>query len=65
MTVAEALVRGYLVFRLPTQTVLAISPVVQYTLIGGAVAWTVWYARRARQRGQLVNAGVKVPAQSA
>jgi hypothetical protein len=51
-TIVEALARSYLVFRLPTQSFLAVSPFVQYGIIGAMIAWTVWYARRARRRGQ-------------
>jgi len=51
-TVIEAVARGYLVFKLPTQSFLAVSPFVQYGIIGVTIAWTVWYARRARARGE-------------
>jgi hypothetical protein len=48
-TLVEALARGYLVFRLPTQTFLAVSPFVQYGILGGTIAWTIWYARHAQR----------------
>jgi hypothetical protein len=51
-TLIEAVARGYLVFRLPTQSFLAVSPFVQYGIIGVTIAWTVWYARRARTQGE-------------
>jgi hypothetical protein len=51
-TLVEALARSYLVFHLSTQSFLALSPFVQYGIIGGTVVWTVWYARRAQRRGE-------------
>jgi hypothetical protein len=48
-TIVEAFARGYLVLRLPTQTFLAVSPFVQYGILGGTIAWTIWYARHARR----------------
>jgi hypothetical protein len=48
-TLVEAFARGYLVFHLPTETFLAISPFVQYGIIGATIAWTIWYARHAQR----------------
>ena len=47
--VAEACIRGMLVFRLPPLTFLAISPLIQYGMLGGVICWTVWYVRRAKR----------------
>jgi hypothetical protein len=55
-TLAEALIRGYLVFHLSTVEFLAVSPFVQYGIIGAAIAWTLWYGRRARRRGEQLRA---------
>jgi intracellular septation protein A len=44
--VAEAAIRIVLVLSLnSTTTFLAVSPLVQYAITGGTIAWTVWYAR--------------------
>lgn len=48
----EAAARTYLAFTLPTARFLAISPGIQWGLIGPTIAWTVWYARHARRRGE-------------
>lgn len=48
-TLAEALARGYLVFNLPTESFLVVSPFVQYGILGSTIAWTVWYARHSQR----------------
>jgi hypothetical protein len=63
-TLAEALIRGYLVFHLSTAQFLAVSPFVQYGIIGATIAWTVWYGRRARRRGEQLRAAAPAAAGS-
>jgi hypothetical protein len=49
--VSEAIIRTILVFSLNnTKDFLAISPFVTYGILGLTIAWTVWFARRARRR---------------
>lgn len=50
--VAEAIVRTLLVFVIDnTSEFLAVSPFVQYGMLGATIAWTVWYANRSRKKG--------------
>ena len=44
-------VHGALVFAVSIKQYLLISPVISYTGAGVLIAWSVWYVRRARQRG--------------
>jgi hypothetical protein len=44
--VLEALLRGYLAWRLPSGDFLMLSPFVQYGSFGLLLAWTFWYRRR-------------------
>ena len=54
--VLEATIRTYLAFSLSTITFLAISPVVQYGIIGATVLWTVVYAKHSRRVGARMRA---------
>lgn len=48
-TVLEAIVRIWMAETLPIQHFLAISPFVQYGIIGGMILWNVWYVRRMKR----------------
>lgn len=48
--VIEVVVRLVLVFRLSTQQMLAVGPILFYAMLLAVIVWTVAYARRARPR---------------
>ncbi|HZL01481.1 MAG TPA: VC0807 family protein [Caulobacteraceae bacterium] len=50
--VAEAGATAALVFAVPIQEYLLISPVMGYATMGALSLWTFWYGRRARRRGE-------------
>ncbi len=54
-TVVEAVTRTYLVFQLPTQTFLAVSPFIQYGIIGAMIASTIWYSRHAGRKAEVMR----------
>ena len=47
----EAVVRTYMVYVLPVERFLAISPFVLYGITGALIALSVWQGKRARRRG--------------
>jgi len=49
---AEALVRVPLVFLLPIDVMVALGEVMTIAVIGGLLAWNIWYVKRATARGQ-------------
>ncbi|MFI9810113.1 VC0807 family protein [Streptomyces sp. NPDC052301] len=48
----EALVRIALASMLNTDTMVALSPVLIYGVLGGLILWTTMYGKRARRRGE-------------
>ena len=48
----EAVVRTLLVFALTTGEFLFISPIIQYGFFGAVMIWTLWYAKRSKERGE-------------
>ncbi|MFH9722033.1 VC0807 family protein [Streptomyces sp. NPDC017254] len=49
--IAEALVRIALVYALPTKTMVTLSPVMIYTVLGALGVWTAWFAKRRSAEG--------------
>ncbi|WP_158103729.1 VC0807 family protein, partial [Crossiella equi] len=49
---AEAVVRGVLVFELPVPVVAGLSQVVEIAVLAPVVVWTVWFRKRARAEAQ-------------
>ncbi len=52
----EAVVRTILVFTLTIPQFLIVSPIVFYGFLGGIMAWTMWYSRGMRARGDRAQA---------
>ena len=50
--VLEALVRVPLVFLLPISVMVALGEVMTIAVIGGLLAWNIWYVKRATARGR-------------
>ncbi|MFJ6482066.1 MULTISPECIES: VC0807 family protein [unclassified Streptomyces] len=50
--VIEALVRIALAYALPTETMLVVSPIMIYAVLGALGAWTGWYGKRSRAEGE-------------
>jgi hypothetical protein len=50
--VLEALVRVPLVFLLPIDVMVALGEVMTIAVIGGLLAWNIWYVKRATARGR-------------
>lgn len=54
--VAEAVIRTILVFALNnTSEFLAVSPFIQYGILGATIAWTVWYGKHAKKVGEAMR----------
>jgi hypothetical protein len=63
--VIECAIGVALVFALPIATYLLVGPVLGYGTIGLLSAWTFWYVRRMRRRGEAMQAAAQAAAQSA
>ena len=50
--ILEALVRVPLVFLLPIDVMVALGEVLTIAVIGGLLAWNIWYVKRAMARGE-------------
>ncbi|MEV7419381.1 VC0807 family protein [Streptomyces sp. NPDC089919] len=48
----EAAVRVVLSYTLDTKTMVALSPVLIYTVLGGLAVWTAMYGKRSKRRGE-------------
>jgi hypothetical protein len=57
----DAGVRLVLAWSLPTGPFLALTPVVSALLLGGAFAFTMWFSRWARGRGEVIGQIHEVP----
>ena len=62
---AEALIRGVLVFHMSTTAFLAISPLIQYGMIGATIGWTVCYVRRLKREARRVPVSAREAGASA
>ncbi|MFE0704483.1 VC0807 family protein [Streptomyces sp. NPDC058872] len=49
--VAEALVRVALAYLLPTATMVALSPIMIYGVLGALAVWTAWFGKRRAAEG--------------
>ncbi|WP_327735386.1 hypothetical protein OG749_17655 [Streptomyces nojiriensis] len=50
--VAEAIVRVALAYTLPTETMLVVSPIMIYAVLGALGVWTARYAKRSQAEGE-------------
>ncbi len=63
--VGEALLTGALVFVVSVKRYLIISPIIGYSTMGVLWAWTFWYSRRQRAKGDARRAAEAAAAREA
>ncbi|MFI8321171.1 VC0807 family protein [Streptomyces sp. NPDC085529] len=63
--VAEALVRIALAYALPTDTMVVVSPVMLYGVLGALGVWTAWFGRRRAAEGARRQAEAEAAAAAA
>ncbi|MFB7515169.1 VC0807 family protein [Streptomyces sp. NPDC056144] len=63
--VAEAVVRIALAYALPTDTMVVVSPVLLYSVLGGLGVWTAWFGKRRAAEGARRQAEAEAAAAAA
>lgn len=53
--IGEAVIRIVLVVNLTIAQFLLVSPFVLYGILGGMMAWTMWYGRQMRRQGEVMH----------